>query len=683
MSAERRKFNLSEKIALFDEAGGRCCECGEELGGGWHADHIHPHSRGGQTAVENGRALCPKCNLRKGSNVNGVDESLELRDCQAKCMSIAIDRYRAGHQVMAAYMSVASGKTRTGSIITARLFNPSAIDRVIIVCPSESIARGWSGELSEQGLRVLLRDGNSGIELDIADSEHGYITTYQSVAAQPDQHRMKCLKRSRNGGACRTLVIFDELHHLGEDPLSGEDRTKWAEKAFYAFGNALHILALTGTPDRSDSKALPFIRYLPSSSDPSIKIAELHYTYSYGEAVNDSYVRRCTFEYVGAEGDVTDEDGNPVGRFATNESRSAGRGTVERASLNIKIKPDVSGKAAEDIIDRGIEMLRTLKASHPRAAGLVVCANIKHAEYVAKMLRAMGQSCVLVHSKMDGANDIIDAFKRSADDWIVAVGMVTEGVNIPRLRVCCYLTTITATLTLDQIMGRVVRVDWQEDGDGGEIQAFDDVGLPMPPGEAFFFCLDKPELVNWANDVEKEIQAHIHLPPERDDEKDGPGGGGCFPPPELDILSLVTKAAGGTTAGEYVEELNLSLWKRFQVTNPGIRCQTHEGVKIIDFLRRFEGMKQSQDVPQEFRGKPEDYTQKVNRLRKECHRIIGRIVKQHGLDRNDKSREPYRKLHHWANGQAGIQYEKNADADQLQRKKTALLEYEKAMRSAA
>lgn len=101
MNTDRRSFNLSERIALFDEAGGRCCECGEQLGDGWHADHIHPYSRSGRTAVENGRALCPRCNLKKGSNVIGLDEGLELRDCQAKCMNIAIDRYRAGHQVTA------------------------------------------------------------------------------------------------------------------------------------------------------------------------------------------------------------------------------------------------------------------------------------------------------------------------------------------------------------------------------------------------------------------------------------------------------------------------------------------------------------------------------------------------------------------------------------------------------
>src|SRR5690606_39397029 len=97
------------------------------------------------------------------------------------------------------------------------------------------------------------------------------------------------------------------------------------------------------------------------------------------------------------------------------------------------------------------------------------------------------------------------------------VGMVTEGVNIPRLQGCCYLTTITATLTLDQILGRGVRVDWQsDDNKGGEPQEFDEIGQMILPGEAFFYCLDKPELKKWAGDVEKEIEAYLTIPEEDD-----------------------------------------------------------------------------------------------------------------------------------------------------------------------
>ena len=58
-----RRFSRSDKATVVARAGGRCeqygwvakrCQQTEHL----EADHIHPYSRGGQTAVANGQALC-------------------------------------------------------------------------------------------------------------------------------------------------------------------------------------------------------------------------------------------------------------------------------------------------------------------------------------------------------------------------------------------------------------------------------------------------------------------------------------------------------------------------------------------------------------------------------------------------------------------------------------------------
>jgi 5-methylcytosine-specific restriction endonuclease McrA len=62
-----RAFTSEQKRELFFKAKGRCCICRAKLDQDWHADHVEPWIRGGETTVENGQALCPTCNLRKNA----------------------------------------------------------------------------------------------------------------------------------------------------------------------------------------------------------------------------------------------------------------------------------------------------------------------------------------------------------------------------------------------------------------------------------------------------------------------------------------------------------------------------------------------------------------------------------------------------------------------------------------
>lgn len=64
-----RRFGVAKRVALFLAARGRCAECGAELAPGWHADHVRPVRAGGRTDAANGQALCPRCNLIKGSKL--------------------------------------------------------------------------------------------------------------------------------------------------------------------------------------------------------------------------------------------------------------------------------------------------------------------------------------------------------------------------------------------------------------------------------------------------------------------------------------------------------------------------------------------------------------------------------------------------------------------------------------
>jgi hypothetical protein len=69
-----RRFGRGERASLFAHAGTRCerhgllsarCKETEKL----HADHVHPHSKGGSTTVGNGQVLCSRHNKRKAARI--------------------------------------------------------------------------------------------------------------------------------------------------------------------------------------------------------------------------------------------------------------------------------------------------------------------------------------------------------------------------------------------------------------------------------------------------------------------------------------------------------------------------------------------------------------------------------------------------------------------------------------
>jgi superfamily II DNA or RNA helicase len=105
-----------------------------------------------------------------------------------------------------------------------------------------------------------------------------------------------------------------------------------------------------------------------------------------------------------------------------------------------------------------IEKLDVLRAQMPQAGGLVIAPSIPVAEYMCELLEELdGEKPVIVHSQMNNAEDKIVAFRNSNRRWLVSVAMVSEGVDIPRLRVLVYLPNPLTELAFRQAIGRVVR----------------------------------------------------------------------------------------------------------------------------------------------------------------------------------------------------------------------------------
>jgi hypothetical protein len=154
------------------------------------------------------------------------------------------------------------------------------------------------------------------------------------------------------------------------------------------------------------------------------------------------------------------------------------------------------------VLDSAHQRLCLLRRTQPDAAGLVIATDQDHARGVAALLRdRSGVAATVATSDDPEASDRIAEFADGSGHWLVAVRMVSEGVDIPRLRVGVYATTTTTELFFRQAVGRFVR--WRP-------------GLRRQ--QAYVFLPDDPRLRRWALQItEQRRHSLVRRSMERDD----------------------------------------------------------------------------------------------------------------------------------------------------------------------
>jgi len=327
-----------------------------------------------------------------------------------------------------------AGKTRFCLRVAHSALYYGIVDQIAIVVPSDALKKQWRDAALACGIN-LCTDYKS--HLKLPGDMHGIATTYAAVGSRNGNEYVDFRFYTENR---RTLVIGDEIHHCG-------DSLKWGDAYINAFGGAVKRLNVTGTPFRSDTNKIPFVDYV---REGDYEVSKADFTYSYTEALRDGVVRPVFFNTY--EGDLSwmDKAVEYTATFATELSK------VQAARrLTVALESDWLAEVLKD----ANKLLTELRVDHPRAGGLVVAKDKEHAEAIADKLRKVcgGRITVVTH-ETEGASDEITRFEKSDDEWIVAIRMVSEGVDIKRLRVCVYATNIKTELFFRQVAGRIVRV---------------------------------------------------------------------------------------------------------------------------------------------------------------------------------------------------------------------------------
>jgi superfamily II DNA or RNA helicase len=453
-------------------AGGRCKNCGQPLMGSFHADHIKPFSRGGKTITANGQALCPNCNLLKGDK----EMTTKLRKWQGEAIQKALhwllDEAVDRHFVINA--APGSGKTIAACSAAQELIQRGEIERVIVIAPRSEIVSQWASDFQRITGRymgkVTAADGDiSSLGVDVC-------ATWAAVQGLQDGFQAVCNSSS-------TLVICDEHHHAAV-------KAAWGDSADSAFEKAKFVLVLTGTPIRSDGEESVWLAYddYGAIDHPD----EGTYTLTYGEAVDLEYCRPVTFHR--HEGRFTvDLDGGETVDVDSHNPAALGKDLKRVPGLQSAldfyrlactsqyeadgVTPLIAGYQAT-MIEWGGKKLDELRHRMPDAGGLVIAPNIETAEYMATLIEMIeGEAPVVVHSQMGNPEARIRAFRNTDKRWIVSVAMISEGVDIKRLRVLVHMPNGLTELAFRQAIGRVVRTM----GPGDDTRAY----VVMPSTETF------------------------------------------------------------------------------------------------------------------------------------------------------------------------------------------------------
>ena len=358
----------------------------------------------------------------------------------------------------------------------------------------------------------------------VAKDVHGLITTYQHVATGDTAKRLRPLVEG-------AFVILDEVHHAG-------DERAWGTSVRTALEPAAKRLALSGTPFRSDANPIPFVRYAETGEGTE---AQPDFTYGYADALRDGgVVRPVYFPRFDGLMEWTSPDGLVQRADFHDELDRTGVAQRLRAALSL------DGEWLPSVLTQAHQRLTAIRAQQPDAGGLVIAADQDHARGIANVIRRrFGQHAEVVVSDDPEASRKIAAFAAASTPWLVAVRMVSEGVDIPRLRVGVYATTVATELFFRQAVGRFVR--WQS----GRVSQ-----------KAYVFIPDDPRLRVHAFRI-ADARRHVLRPPAAIDddpvadlERDlaEAAAAEAAPAEQLSLFSVLSAVATGVSVHAFTED---------------------------------------------------------------------------------------------------------------------------------
>jgi len=528
--------------------------------------------------------------LTSGSDVR-------LRPWQQEAFGIYRDAVTRGEKSQLWEATPGAGKTTAALVVALHQLRRCSAERTIVVVPTAHLKGQWARAASQMGVELSLTfSAKVGLTRDF----NGLAVTYHQIAQNPQLFRRF---------AQRSVVILDEAHHAG-------DGLTWGASLRMAFHDSQFILSLSGTPFRSDNNPIPFVEY----DDNGISVPD--YSYTYSRAVEEGICRPTAFFTFGGEVAWREQSGDVSARF-TDPLDPIGSSRRLRAAL------DSESGWISPMIREAHQMLLNVRAEHRDAGALLVAPDQQGARKLARLITLeTGVTPAVVLSDDTGASRRLRAFRDSNDMWLIACNMVSEGVDIPRLRIGVYATTVRTKMYFRQFLGRIVR----RTPSSASIQV------------AYCFLPADPSLVFHAEEIEKEIR-HCIRPRNKEDFEFPEARERDREKPPVTWEPLASVNGGIETIIVHGNQLNL-FDSQQTVGTTSVREVVHEQiVKRLD--QRRSRAEEKAFLAAEIRKKVSVYHKKSRRTHAQIHQQLNAMqgVRSQTMCTEEQLRERLRLLH--------------------------------------
>ncbi|WP_133407298.1 DEAD/DEAH box helicase [Parashewanella tropica] len=382
---------------------------------------------------------------------------MKLRQWQSECIESALEKFSINKRHYLVLATPGAGKTHMASSLAKNMLEQGLIDLVICFSPSSVVCNDFTKTLED----VI------GEKFDGKMGAKGCSLTYQSMQYL-DEELWYLFEQHK------ILVIFDEIHHCAGSNIGNSN--SWGEQIILNIqGKASYTLALTGTPWRSDTAPIVLSNYC----DYTNKI-QCDFIYGLSDAIRDGVCRLPQIVAID-NNDIT------VKKDKEHKSYSSFKDLLSHSSF--PYQQVIQNKLLlTHILEQANEKLDELRKVNPDAGGLVVASTVDHVMQIAELMRAhLNEDVSIITYQEDDPTGLIRSYRNSDSKWVISIGMISEGTNIPRLQVICHLTRIKTEMYFRQINGRNLRITGHHNQD------------------AYLFMPAEPKLLEYAYRIADDI----------------------------------------------------------------------------------------------------------------------------------------------------------------------------------